>query len=182
MVIASLMLLLSVQAPVIGPTPPSGKNAVVVPRTNDGSVLGAIGARDANMIEVAKLATTKASNGEAKSLAALVLKDHQLSLTAGANLAKELHITRLLPADSAMARAQVDEMAALNALSGAAFDRAFVQFIVDDHKAAIVKVTGVEPALATRASVKAFVRRRLPTLQAHQLAAEKWLAKYPSPG
>jgi len=178
MYIATLAMLLAAQAPVIGPPVPAGPHPAAVVRTGDGSVLGAIGARDANMIEVAKLATTKAS-GSANALAATVLKDHQLSLTAGASLAKRLRIIRLLPADSAMARAQVDEMAALNALDGPAFDKAFVQFIADDHKAAIVKVSGPELAQATNAQVKAFVRQRLPTLKAHQLAAEDWLTKHP---
>lgn len=178
MIVALLALLVSAQAPVIGPPLAPGKHAAVVARTDDGTVLGAIGARDANIIEVTKLASTKAG-GSAKALADLALKDHQRSLTEGAKLSKELKIPRLLPADSVMARAQVDEMAALNALSGAAFERAFVQFIVDDHKAAIIKLTGVELAQAKRASVKAFVRKRLPMLRLHQAEAEKWLAAHP---
>jgi hypothetical protein len=93
-----LALFLAGRAPVVGPPVPTGPHSAAVQQTDDGAVLGAIGARDANIIEVTKLVTSKAS-GSAKSLATMVLKDHQLSPTAGAQLATELHVPRLLPAD-----------------------------------------------------------------------------------
>jgi putative membrane protein len=179
MLISMLGVLLLAQVPTVGPKAGPAPKPVTVVRSDDGAVLGAVGARDANMIEVSKLATTKASSSEVKALATDMLKDHQLSLTTGAKLAKQYHLVRLLPADSAMARAQVDEMAALNALSGASFDKAFVQFVAADHKAAIAKASGSQLDLATRPQVRAFVRQRLPVLQRHQLAAEKWLAAHP---
>jgi putative membrane protein len=180
MLLGLLGLLLVVQVPTVGPkvVGPLPK-AAVVPRTDDGTVLGAIGARDANMIEVATLATTKATEGSAKSYAASVLKTHQLSLTAGTKLARQLGVARLLPADSAMARGQVDAMARLNTLSGTAFDRAFVQFIVDDHKAAIVLLNGTLLARAKQPQVRAFVRQRVPILRSHLVMGEKWLKDHP---
>jgi putative membrane protein len=174
-----LGLLLMAQVPTMGPKAGPTPKPAVVKHSDDGAVLGAVGARDANLIEVAKLATTKASGASAKSLAASVLRAHQLSLTAGTNLAKQLGITRLLPADSVMARGQVEVMAKLNGLSGAEFDQAFVQFIVADHKAAITILKGSLLAQATRPQVKSFVRQRLPTLKAHESAGEKWLAAHP---
>lgn len=179
MLIGMLGLLLMVQVPTMGPKAGPTPQPAVVKRSDDGTVLGAIGARDANLIEVAKLATTKASGASAKSFAASVLKAHQLSLTAGTTLAKQLRLTRLLPADSVMARGQVEVMAKLNALSGTAFDQAFVEFIVADHKAAVALLQGPLLAQATQPQVKAFVRQRVPTLQAHQVTGEKWLAAHP---
>ena len=179
MLVGLLGLLLMAQVPTLGPKAGTVPKAVVVHRTDDGTVLGAIGARDANVIEVAKLATTKASGASARSFAATLLKTHQQSLTAGTNLAKQLGITRLLPADSVMARGQVDAMARLNVLSGTAFDQAFVEFIVADHKAAIALLQGPLLAQATQAQVKAFVRQRAPILRAHLVTGEKWLAAHP---
>jgi predicted outer membrane protein len=174
-----LGLLLMAQVPTLGPKAgPPPKPAVVI-RTGDGTVLGAIGARDANVIEVAKLATTKASGASAKSLAAAVLKAHELSLTAGTKLAKQLGLTRVLPADSVMARAQVTTMAELNVLSGTAFDQAFVQFIVTDHKAAITLLNGTLLAQAKNPQVRTFVRQRVPILKSHQVTGEKWLVDHP---
>ena len=174
-----LGLLLLAQVPTVGPKAGPTPAPAVVRRSDDGIVLGAIGARDANLIEVAKLATTKATAASARTYAATLLKAHQLSLSAGTNLAKQLGVARLLPADSAMARGQVDVMAKLNVLSGTAFDRAFVQFIVDDHKAAITLLNGTLLAQAKQLQVKTFIRQRVPILRSHQLMGEKWLAGNP---
>ena len=179
MLVGMLGLLLMAQVPTMGPKAGPTPKVVAVQRTDDGTVLGAVGARDANVIEVAKLATTKASGVSAKSYAATLLKAHQLSLTAGTKLAKQLGVARLLPADSVMARGQVDAMAKLNVLSGTAFDRAFVQFIVDDHKAAITLLNGTLLAQARQPQVKAFVRQRVPVMRAHLVTGEKWLAEHP---
>lgn len=179
MLAGMLGLLLMAQVPTMGPKAGPTPAPAVVRRTDDGTVLGAIGARDANLIEVAKLATTKASGASAKSYAASVLRTHELSLTAGTKLAKQLGVARLLPADSAMARGQVDAMAKLNVLSGTAFDRAFVQFIVDDHKAAITQLNGTLLAQAKQPQVRTFVRQRVPILKSQQAIGEKWLAAHP---
>ncbi len=179
MLIGMLGLLLMAQVPTMGPKAGPVPPVTVVKHSDDGTVLGAVGARDANVIEVAKLATTKASGATARSFAATLLKAHELSLTAGTKLAKQFGITRLLPADSVMAREQVEVMLKLNALSGTAFDLAFVQFIVADHKAAIALLQGPLLAQATRPQVKAFVRQRVPTLKAHLVTGEKWLAAHP---
>lgn len=183
MLVSVLTLLLTVQAQTQPPVPTAGPplspvpHTPVVRRTGDADVLGAIGAADANMIEAATLATTKASNGEVKSYAALVLRDHQKSLTAGTKLAKELRITRLLPADSAMARAQVEAMTRLNLLSGDAFDRAFVQYTVDAHQVLVTKDKTVLPARAQRRRVKNFLHERQEMLQAHLQAGVRWLGR-----
>jgi putative membrane protein len=179
MLVGMLALIMAAQTTTVGPALSPAPHTTAVPRTGDATVLGAVGATDANDIEITKLAVTKASSGDVKSYATTLLHEHQQSLTTGTNLAKRLRITRLLPADSAMARAQVQEMVALNNVSGAAFDKAFMQFIVDDHKAAIVQVNGTLMPLATSADVKAFLRQSLPVLRRHEQLGEAWLAAHP---
>lgn len=179
MLVGMLGLFLVAQVPMVGPKAGPTPAPAVVQRSDDGTVLGAIGARDANLIEVAKLATTKASGASAQSFAATLLKAHQLSLTAGTKLAKQVGVTRLLPADSVMAREQVETMAKLNLLSGLAFDRAFVQFVVEDHHTAITLLRGTLFAQAKRPQVRAFVRQRVPILTSHQVLGEKWLVEHP---
>jgi predicted outer membrane protein len=142
----------------------------------DAEVLGAINARDANLIEASTLASTKASDGEAKSLANMILADHKRSLTRGGELAKELNLSRELPPDSAMARKQEQLMDQLSLASGAAFDRAYVQYIFDAHTAELEKLSGTYVPGSQHASVKAFVNERLPQVRAHLAAAERWLA------
>ena len=147
-------------------------------RLGDPEVLGAIGARDANLIEAAKLATTKAGSAEVKSFAAEVLASHERSLTRGGVLAKELNLSRTLPADSAMARLQTTKMDELSLLSGAEFDRVFVQYVYDAHDAEVSKVIGPLQAQAQHASVRTFVSDRLPELRAHHATAQTWLAAH----
>ncbi len=179
MLIGILVLVMVAQNPVAGPPLSPRPHAPVVHRTGDATVLGAIGAVDANELEEAKLAATKASSSEVRGLATALVKDHERSLQAGARLAKQFHIARLLPADSAMARTHVVEMAQLNTLTGAAFDKAFVEYTLADHKAVIAKIKATLLAAAERPQVKAFVRALLPQLTAHQQAEEKWLAAHP---
>ncbi|MES1259161.1 MAG: DUF4142 domain-containing protein, partial [Gemmatimonadota bacterium] len=72
-------MVLAVQGVTLGPVP----HPPAVPRGGDASVLGAVGAEDANEIEAAKLAITKASGSDVKAFATLLLHDHQQSLTSG---------------------------------------------------------------------------------------------------
>jgi putative membrane protein len=180
MLVVMLAVVMAAQDPVVAGPPLSARpHAPVVQRSADATVLGAIGAVDANELEEAKLAATKATASEVRDLAALLVKDHEHSLHRGARLAKQYKIERLLPADSAMARAHVAEMAQLNTLSGAAFDKAFVEYTLADHKSVIAKINTTLLAMAQLPQVKAFVRGLLPQLTAHQQAEEKWLAEHP---
>ena len=142
----------------------------------DAEVLGAINARDANLIEASTLANTKASSAEVKAFAGTILADHQRSLTRGGELAKELNLSRELPPDSAMARKQEELMDQLSIATGAAFDRAYVQYILDAHVAELDKLTKTYLPGAQHASVKAYVNERLPQVRAHLATAERWLA------
>lgn len=173
-----LALVLVAQGATAGPPLSPVPHTAIAPRAGDATVLGTIGAEDANEIEVAKLVATKASNGDLKTFATLLLHDHQQSLTTGTDLAKRFRITRLLPADSAIARAHAKEMAELNVLTGAAFDKAFVQQEIDGHNAIVAKDSALL-AQATRPQVKAFVRSLIPVHATHQDIAVKWLAAHP---
>ena len=179
MLVGILTVIMVVQGGTTGPPLSPAPHDPVVQRTGDGIVLGHIGAVDANGLEEAKLAATKASTSEVRALATALVTDHQVSLQTGARLAKQFSISRLLPADSAMARAHVAEMAQLNTLTGAAFDKIFVEYALADHKAVIAKIKATLLAAATRPQVKAFVRALLPQLTAQQQLEEKWLAAHP---
>ena len=81
-------------------------------------------------------------SGDVKTFATLLLHDHQVSLANNDSLANRFQIKRLLPDDSTMARMHREGMTKLNVLSGAAFDKAFMQLVVADHKAALAKING----------------------------------------
>ena len=179
MLVGFLAVIMLAQATTVGPPLSPAPHNPVVQRTGDATVLGLIGAVDANELEEAKLAATKASTGEVRALATAMVKDHQLSLQTGARLAKRYSIARLLPADSAMAREHAAEMLQLNTLTGAAFDKAFIENTLADHKKLIARINGSLLTVATRQPVKAYARSLVPRLMVHQQAEEKWLAAHP---
>lgn len=176
--LVAILAVLAMQGTTAGPPLSPVPHTTPVPRSGDATVLGRIGAEDANELEVAKLASTKASAGDAKTFAATLVKDHQQSLVSGTNLAKRYRITRLLPDDSIMARTHKQEMAELNVLTGAEFDKAFMKFEFDGHKASATKDSALV-SQAVRASVKLFAQQRLPVLAKHRDIAEKWIAAHP---
>lgn len=145
---------------------------------NDAVILGSINARDANLIEASTFATEKASAAEVKSFAAEILQAHERSLTRGSELAKSLNLSRELPPDSIMARSHEALMDRLSLLSGAAFDRAYMQYVLETHEAEIGKVTAAYLPGASHPTVKAMVSERMPILRTHRETASAWLAQH----
>lgn len=146
----------------------------------DAEILGAINARDANLIEASTMAKEKAGGADVQSLAAELLDSHGKFLTRGGELAKQLQLSRELPPDSMMARTHAEAMDRLSLLSGAAFDQAYVRYVLDAHQAEARKVTAMYLPGASDPAVKALVADRLTALRAHQEAASTWLAAHPS--
>jgi putative membrane protein len=70
-------------------------------------------------------------------------------------------------------------MASLKKLHGAAFDRAFLAHEVAYHKAVIDAVTSTLLPALSNAEVKDLVTKVAPAFQAHMIAAQNMLDKYP---
>lgn len=153
--------------------------ALVVRQTTDGMILGSLGTADANILEAAKLASTKAGTKEVRDYAAMLVRDHTISQRQGLALAKRYHITITLPTDTTIEVSHKQEMDQLNLLATAEFDKAFVQYMVADHLAIIKKVDSTLAPSARNAALRAFIHRLRPTLVAHRLAGQQWLAKHP---
>jgi putative membrane protein len=149
--------------------------AAPVRQMSDAQILGTLGAADANELEAAKLAATKATNAAARAYAAMLVRDHSLSQKTGLDLAKRRHIIILLPPDTMMEITHKQEMDQLNALSPDAFDKAFVQFMVADHQALIARVAKALLPAARDPQLRAFIRRLQPTIRVHQLKGQQWL-------
>lgn len=177
-----LTLLMLAQTPVQGRPVSEGLSTPVLPRTGDPAVLGAINGADANMIEAAKLASTKGSAAEVKSFASSVVREHQASLTEGSRLAKARHIDRVPPVDPTLTQAHTQAMHELNLLSGSAFDARFMRLMADEHRAALTLLDGGLGASTSDPECKQFVGKQLPLLRSHRATAEKWLAAHvPAP-
>lgn len=173
-----LVSLLAILIAAPHPRPHTGPSIpTIARRIGDAEILGTLGTADANEIEAAKLASTKAHSQEVRAYANMLLRDHQGSLKLGLSLAKRLRIAPTLPSDSSITRAHKQEMDQLNLISAAEFDKAFVQYMVADHKMIINRVNTVLLPAASHAELKAFIRQLRPTMAMHEAKGQAWLNK-----
>lgn len=119
----------------------------------------------ANMAEVAtgKLALQKSESADVKKFAQQMVDDHTKGLQAVQDVAKAKNVT--LPSEpDAKHKKMADH---LNSLSGAAFDKAYLENAgVKDHKEAHAKVVGAQKQ-ATDPQVKALAAQLQPTIDQH---------------
>jgi putative membrane protein len=123
-------------------------------------------------VEMAKLAVQKSQNAEVKKFAQMMIADHtkannELKVIA-AKQKKELP-KEIGPRN----RSTIDE---LNRLSGADFDKEYVQAMVDDHETDVQLFEDQSKSDDDQAA-KAFAAKTLPTLQKHLQAIKAIEAK-----
>jgi putative membrane protein len=120
-------------------------------------------------VEIAKLATTKASSQEVKGFASMMVDDHTKSNSELAALANSKGV-ELSAAPSHGKRKDIEKM---GKLSGEKFDQRFAHEVgIEDHKKDI-KAFEKASKNAKDPDVKAFAEKTLPTLRAHLAAAAK---------
>ncbi|HKO19173.1 MAG TPA: DUF4142 domain-containing protein [Acidobacteriaceae bacterium] len=124
----------------------------------------------ANQIDIdhAKLALSKTHNPQIREFAQQMVTDHSAVLKSVNNLAAKLHVT---PADSdtrSSLKKQADETTAhLKSLSGAEFDKAYVDAEVAYHQAVIQEVSSVLIPDAKNAELKSALQGAAPLFQGH---------------
>ena len=122
-------------------------------------------------VDLGKLALGKASSDDVKKFAKRMVDDHGEAGDELKTLARNKHITLPMGGDP-HARAMHDRLAKL---SGAAFDRAYMQAMVVDHRKAVNQFR-MEATSGKDADVKGWAAKTLPTLEGHlkmALAASK---------
>jgi len=113
-------------------------------------------------VELSRVATTKSQNAEVKKFANQMIQDHTNANTELKQLAGKKTVT--LPTDlDAEHKALKDK---LSGLSGAEFDREYVNAMVADHEKS-VNLFKTQADGGTDADAKAFAAKTLPKLQAH---------------
>lgn len=129
----------------------------------------------ANQIDIdyAKIAEAKATNPEVKQFADTMAKDHQAVIDQATALATKLGVT---PEDNPTTQSLLDGAekikAEFSSLSGAAFDKAYIDNEVAYHKAAISVVETKLVADATSPELKALLESALPLFKSHLAHAE----------
>lgn len=111
-------------------------------------------------VELAKLAQQKAEHADVKAFAAKLEADHTAANRDLKEVATSKHITL------AETKAHDAVHAKLEKLSGAAFDKAYVAAMVEDH---VKDVKAFEKAASSSSDsdIKAFAAKTLPTLKEH---------------
>ena len=130
-------------------------------------------------IETGTIAAKKGSSKEVREFGAMLARDHEVVRRQGRDLVKKLGVRPTPPADFALAKSHAAALRTLNARSGKAFDRAFLEHEVAFHKAVIDAVnTSLLPALENQ-EARGLVVKVAPAFQAHMLAAQALLEKQP---
>lgn len=123
-------------------------------------------------VELGRLAVQKATNEKVKQFGQKMIDDHS---KANEEL-KTLCSNKGMTGPSGMDSADESKKEKLSGMSGAAFDKAYMEDMVSDHKKDISEFQH-EASKGTDPDVKAFATKTLPTLQAHLQLAEQALAE-----
>ena len=137
------------------------------PKTLTSTSPDAMFARDAAAggmaeVEIGRLALQQASNARVKQFAQRMIDDHSKANDELKSVAVEQGID--LPADIDAKHAAVRDR--LSGLSGAAFDKAYMDAMVEDHQH-VASMFETEANGGSDAAVKAFAAKTLPTIREH---------------
>ncbi len=118
-------------------------------------------------VELGKLALQKSMNDDVKTFAQMMIDDHGKALDELKGIAGKKNVT--LPTALDADHQKLSDR--LSKLSGAAFDRAYIQAMVDGHKKVAADVRK-ESQSGSDAELKAWAAKVLPTVEAHLKQAE----------
>ena len=150
------------------------------PAIDDAAIVGIFDIANTWDIATGSLASTKAASKEVKDFGAMLARDHKVVQDSGRALAAKLKVTPTpVPADFPLKVQHEAAMKKLQGLTGAEFDKAFLEHEVAYHKAVIDAInTTLIPAIKS-GELKALVQKIAPAFVAHQVAAEQLLKKQP---
>lgn len=135
---------------------------------SDANILAVIGMANANEIGAGKTAQTKATNGDVRSFANDMVKDHTAMQGDADKVAKAANITPTPPSNAsemkAHASAETDSLKA--AAKGNAFDTAYINAQVNDHQMVLDHLKQFQSS-AQNAQVKDLVTKAIPKVQEH---------------
>jgi putative membrane protein len=159
------------------PVPAMSRDAVAVRvALDDATIVAIFDATNTADIETGGLGAKKGSSRKIRDFGAMLVKAHTGARQQGRDLARKLGVTPTPPKNDPSAAQHDAAMKQLRALSGKAFDRAFLQHEIDYHKAVISAVQNTLLPAIQNAELKALVVRLAPVFQQHEQAAEQLLA------
>jgi putative membrane protein len=119
-------------------------------------------------IDAGKLALSKAKSPDVKTFAQLMITDHSGVNKSAVDLVTKLHVTpEPNPTSQSLQKGGDDNLAALKKLSGAAFDKAYVDHEVAYHQAVLDALDQTLIPNAQNAELKALLVKVRPAFVAH---------------
>jgi putative membrane protein len=119
-------------------------------------------------IDAGTLAKSKAHSKDVKEFAQLMITDHSGVNKAATELVQKLHVTpQASPTSETLQQGGDQNLAALKKLSGAAFDKAYVDHEVAYHEAVLRAVDKTLIPSAQNAELKALLVKVRPAFAAH---------------
>jgi putative membrane protein len=129
----------------------------------------------ANNVDIAggKMAQAKSKNASVKSFGKMMVTDHSAVNTQATNLVKKLNVT---PEESETSRGMTDKGKAtsdsLSKMSGAAFDKAYIDNEVAYHQQVLDAIDKTLIPNAQNAELKALLEQTRPAVAAHLKSAQ----------
>ncbi len=138
---------------------------------SDANLVSVLDSIDQSEIEAARLALDKASAPDVRAFAGRILNEHRAFAEANTRLATELSLQPAPPAlASDLKQAHLNALQTLRAKSGADFDRAYVQYEIQQHVQAFNFLEAAAES-QTNAALKQELIRTGPDLLSHISAA-----------
>ena len=149
-------------------TPPATPSVETPPALSDEQILHVAHTANTGEIEQAKLAQSKAKDARVKKLAAMMLKDHTEADAKGTAIAKKANLTPAANPTSASLESDAQSAtASMKSLTGADFDKAYVDIQVKEHQAVLDTIDQKLLPAAKNADVKAFLSEVRPKIAMH---------------
>jgi putative membrane protein len=140
---------------------------------DDPTIVAIFDAANSWDMETGAIALRKSQNGDVRTFAEMMVRDHRAVRQLGRDLAGKLAVTPTPPGkDFALYKAHVAAVRTLQAAEGAAFDRAYIDHEVAYHQAVIDAVTTQLLPATHNDELKALQTKVAPNFQAHLAAAK----------
>lgn len=134
---------------------------------SDENVLSLLALSNGAEIAAGKAAQEKASNSDVKDFAKMLVDDHTELQKKLDSFATDANLTPVSPPMADQMQAQNEQqMDSLQSMSGAAYDRAFINDMVKDHQMTLDNLHQWE-STATNAQLRSIVSGAIPVIQKH---------------
>lgn len=145
--------------------------AVTPPPLTDANILALLDEANAADSTLAAAALPKLKNADARTFARLMMGEHHALRLQTDAVAKKMNTTLQLPSDDPLPAAAKGETDALAAVTGAQYDRTYIDQEVGIHKA-VIDLAGKWHDAAQSADVKTLIEKAAPVLKKHLDRAE----------